>query len=184
MERRWPTTGDPKLSSTFGLREPGAAGTCTISPLCPCLPAHPDPVPTAEKSDRRQRRAWPAQEARRAGGRGAAATPAPPRGRGPTPPASPARHRSPLLSVLRSPALAGGSDGQHKPGPRRGRRRPAEARPKRLGVRALLTGAGKCGSPALRPPSCWSPGGSCASRCCAAGSQVAPQRMWRPRPSS
>lgn len=122
------TTGDPKLNSTFGLRESGAAGTCTISPLCPCLPAHPDLVPTAEKSDRRQRRAWPAQEARRAGGRRAAATPAPPRGRGPTPPASPARAStrrcslSPRAQIRPVEATASTS-----PGPGRGRRRPEEA---------------------------------------------------------
>lgn len=147
------TTGDPKLNSTFGLRESGAAGTCTISPLCPCLPAHPDPVPTAEKSDRRQRRAWPAQEARRAGGRRAAATPAPPRGRGPTPPASPARAStrrcslSPRAQIGRwstSPGPGAGGGGQRR-------------RPERPGVRALLTAAGKCGSLALCPPSCWSP---------------------------
>lgn len=40
-----------------------------ISPLCPCLLAQPDLVPTAEKSGRRQRRAWLSQEARKAGGR-------------------------------------------------------------------------------------------------------------------
>lgn len=122
------TTGDPKLNSTFGLRESSAAGTCTISPLCPCLPANPDPVPTAEKSDRRQRRAWPAQDARRAGGRRAAATPAPPRGRGPTPPASPARagtRRCSLspqaqIQLVKATALT-------SPGPGRERRRPEEA---------------------------------------------------------
>lgn len=112
--------GDPKLDSTFGLREAGMARTCTISPLCPCLLSHPDPVPTAEKSGRRRRRrAWPAQEARKAGGRGAAATPAPPRGRGPAPSTSLARHRSPAAQCPREPSFG------------RRRRRPARARARR-----------------------------------------------------
>lgn len=53
----------------------------------------------------------------------------------------------PLLSVLGSPASASEGDVQREPGPWP---QEAEERPERPGVGALLTGAGKCGSPGLQ----------------------------------